>query len=114
MYSNHGTIQSGYATTLPLYVVAVSALTLKSLRSAEVRGGSESWPAAAYLRTSPPVVWKTSGPAFCWRIARSNFWSVSAPNGPPWMAIVKFGLRTLKPFTAPSDVTVSAFCVPGV
>jgi hypothetical protein len=42
MYSNHGTIQSGYATTLPLYVVAVSALTLKSLRSADVSGGSES------------------------------------------------------------------------
>src|SRR5437588_5968011 len=42
MYSNHGTIQSGYATTLPLYVVAWSALGLKSRRSASVSGGSES------------------------------------------------------------------------
>ena len=114
MYSNHGTIQRGYATTFPLYVVACSALGLKSFRSASVSGGSESCPAAAYLRTSPPVVWKTSGPAFCWRIAMSNFWSVSGPNGPPWIVIETFGVRSFQPFTAPSEVIVSAVWLPGV
>ena len=42
----------------------------------------------------------------------SNFWSVSAPNGPPWIAIVTFAARSLYAFTAASDVIVSADCVP--
>ena len=42
MYSNQGTIQSGYATTVPLYVVAFSALGLKSVRSASVSVGWDS------------------------------------------------------------------------
>src|SRR5213594_4112028 len=44
MYSNHGTIQSGYATTFPLYVVAWSALGLKSFLSASVSGARRAGP----------------------------------------------------------------------
>src|SRR5207245_2710967 len=69
MYSNQGTIHSGYATTLPLYVVACSALGLKSRRSASVSGGSESWPAAALVPGGPAGAQATTprAAAMAWR-----------------------------------------------